>query len=179
MTALRGLPNLLTCARIALSPLIALALIRSECRPAFWLCLVAGITDAADGYLARRFGGITRLGAYLDPIADKLLLTTLYISFGLADLAPEWLVYLVVGRDLMILVLAALGYFWKSVREFPPSMWGKVSTVLQIAAALGFIAQCAFLVAAPLVTVLLYATAVATFWSGLHYLGRAFSIYKV
>jgi cardiolipin synthase len=78
MGALFSLPNLLTCVRIALTPVIVLALLANNCRNAFWLSLFAGLTDAADGYLARRLGHETRIGAYLDPIADKVLLTALY-----------------------------------------------------------------------------------------------------
>ena len=99
MRALFSLPNLLTCVRIALTPVIVFALIASNCRDAFWLSLFAGLTDAADGYLARRMGYETRIGAYLDPIADKVLLTALYLCFGVADLVPWWLVWLVVGRQ--------------------------------------------------------------------------------
>jgi cardiolipin synthase len=118
-------------------------------------------------------GDASRLGAYLDPIADKLLLTALYVCFGVAGLAPWWVVYLVVGRDAMILSLVAAGYLWKGVRDFPPSVWGKLSTLLQIAASLAVISLCAFGVAPALVQGLLYLTAAATFWSGLHYLTRA------
>ncbi|HYP07574.1 MAG TPA: CDP-alcohol phosphatidyltransferase family protein [Bryobacteraceae bacterium] len=166
-------PNLLTCVRIVLTPVIVLALMRNDCERAFWLSLFAGFTDAADGYLARLMGESSRLGAYLDPIADKLLLTALYICFGAAGLAPLWLVYLVVGRDAMILSLVAAGYLWKGIRDFPPSIWGKLSTLLQIATALGVISLCSFGVAPGVVQVLLYATAAATFWSGLHYFLRA------
>ena len=74
------------------------------------MSLFAGFTDAADGYVARKMGDASRIGAYLDPIADKLLLTAIYICFGVAGLTPWWLVYLVVGRDVMILSLAAAGY---------------------------------------------------------------------
>jgi cardiolipin synthase (CMP-forming) len=173
MPALFGLANLLTCARIVLTPFIVLALVGDRCIQAFWLSLLAGFTDAADGYVARWRGDTSRLGAYLDPIADKLLLTALYVCFGVAGLTPWWLVYLVVGRDAMILSLVAGGYFWKGIRDFPPSIWGKLSTLLQIAAALAVISLCAFGVAPAFVEVLLYATAAATFWSGLHYLWRA------
>jgi cardiolipin synthase len=179
MTSLLSLPNLLTCVRIGLTPVIVLSIFGNECLRAFWLSLFAGLTDAADGYLARKLGGATRIGAYLDPVADKFLLTALYVCFGVAGLAPVWLVYLVVGRDVMILSLVAAGYLLRGVHDFPPSIWGKLSTVLQIAAALGVISGCAFGVGAAVVEGLLYATAIATFWSGLHYLGRAFRIYKV
>jgi cardiolipin synthase len=173
MRALFSLPNLLTCARIALAPVIVFALLANNCKDAFWLSLLAGVTDAADGYLARRMGFETRVGAYLDPIADKILLTALYFCFGVAGLAPWWLVWLVVGRDLMILSLAAGGLFWKGIRDFPPTIWGKLSTLLQIATSLAVISGCAYALSPAVVHAFLYATAITTAWSGLHYLGRA------
>jgi cardiolipin synthase (CMP-forming) len=173
MPALLRLANLLTCVRIVLTPVIVLALIHDRCVQAFWLSLLAGFTDAADGYVARKMGDASRVGAYLDPIADKLLLTAIYICFGVAGLTPWWLVYLVVGRDIMILSLVAAGYLWKRIRDFPPSIWGKISTLLQIGAVLAVISLCAFGTAPAFVQVLLYATAAATFWSGFHYLWRA------
>ena len=173
MRDLFRLANLVTSVRIVLTPAIVLALVQDRCVQAFWLSLLAGFTDAADGYVARLMRDTSRVGAYLDPIADKLLLTALYICFGVAGLAPWWLVYLVVGRDVMILSLVAAGYLWKGIRDFPPSIWGKLSTLLQIAAALAVISLCAFGVAPAFVQVLLYATALATFWSGFHYLWRA------
>lgn len=173
MGALFSLPNLLTCVRIALTPVIVLALLASNCRNAFWLSLFAGLTDAADGYLARRMGHETRIGAYLDPIADKVLLTALYLCFGITSLAPWWLVWLVIGRDLMILSFAGAGLLWKGIRDFPPTIWGKLSTLLQIATSLALISGCAYALSPTVVSSFLYATAIATVWSGLHYAGRA------
>lgn len=173
MPALFSPPNLLTCARIALTPVIVFALLGSDCAQAFWLSLIAGFTDAADGYVARQLGQVSRIGAYLDPIADKFLMTALYLSFGIGGLAPWWLTWLVVGRDIMILSLAAGGLFWKGIRDFPPTVWGKLSTLLQIAAALGILAGCAFGTAPGAILMLIYATAFVTFWSGVQYFRRA------
>jgi cardiolipin synthase len=173
MRALFSPPNLLTCVRIVLTPIIVLAIITNKCTQAFWLSLIAGFTDAADGYVARWMGEVTRIGAYLDPIADKVLMTALYVCFGIAGLAPGWLVWLVVGRDVMILSLAGGGLFWKGIRDFPPTVWGKLCTLLQIAASLGIIAGCAFGIDPVWSDSLIYATACVTAWSGIHYLGRA------
>src|SRR5688572_32039723 len=128
-------PNLLTCARIVLTPWIILALMYRDCREALWLSCVAGFTDGADGFLARRFGSASRLGAYLDPIADKFLLTSLYISFGILRVVPGWLVWLVVGRDVLILLMSGAGLIFTERRDYPPTLWGKLSTVLQIGGA--------------------------------------------
>jgi cardiolipin synthase len=173
MPALFSPPNLLTSVRIALTPFIVLALIASNCRQAFWLSLIAGFTDAADGYLARRMGQTSRFGAYLDPIADKLLMTALYLCFGIAGLAPWWIVWLVIGRDAMILSLAAGGLFWKGIRDFPPTLSGKLSTLLQIAAALAIISQCAYTAPPGIVKTLIYAMSISTAWSGVRYFQRA------
>jgi cardiolipin synthase len=178
MRALFSPPNLLTCLRIVLTPWIATALLCGNCPRAFWLSVIAGLTDAADGHLARLMGEATRIGAYLDPIADKLLLTVLYVCFGFAGFAPWWLVYLVVGRDVMILSLVATGFLWKGIRDFPPSIWGKLSTLLQIAASLAVLSRCAYGISPGAVDVVLYATAGATIWSGLHYLSRAVASMK-
>jgi cardiolipin synthase (CMP-forming) len=178
MRALFSPPNLLTCVRIVLTPFIAAALLSDHCTRAFWLSVIAGLTDAADGYLARRMGESTRIGAYLDPIADKLLLTVLYVCFGVAGLVPWWLVYLVVGRDVMILSLVATGYVWKGIRDFPPSIWGKLSTLLQIGASLAVLSGCSYGISPTTVDAVLFATAAATLWSGLHYLSRAVASMK-
>ena len=138
MRLLLSPPNLLTCVRIAMTPWVVIALVQGDCLKALWLSCIAGFTDAADGFLARRFGWSTRLGAYLDPIADKFLLTSLYVCFGIARIVPGWVVWLVVGRDILILLLAAGGILFTSRRDFPPTVWGKLSTVIQIAAVRNF-----------------------------------------
>lgn len=142
MRSLLSPPNLMTCARIVATPFIVRSLLIGDCYTALWLSLAAGITDGLDGFIARHWGFSTRLGAYLDPIADKILLTSLYICFGVAHLVPWWIVVLVVGRDFMILT-AALGLFLTDRRDFPPTALGKLSTVVQIAASLVFLAACA------------------------------------
>ena len=172
MRQVLNVPNLLTCARIVLTPVIAVSIVQHECIRAFWFSLIAGLTDAADGYFARLLGETSRFGAYLDAIADKLLLTSIYVCFGVAGLVPWWIVYLVVGRDLMILSLVG-GGLWKGIRDFPPSIWGKISTVLQIAASLAVISECAYGLSRSAVDALLHTVAAATFWSGLDYVRRA------
>ena len=126
-----------------------------------------------------RLGAVGRLGAWLDPIADKTLLTALYITFGVAGLAPVWLVWLVVGRDLMILSLAALGLFVAAIRDFPPTVWGKLSTLFQIVAAVVFISDCAgWAVSSGITPYAISAVGIATGWSGVHYLWTAASRFR-
>ena len=87
-----NIPNALTLARIILVPLIVWLIISHEMATAFVLFLLAGLSDAVDGYLAKRFGWHTELGAYLDPIADKALLVSIYVTLGFANYLPAWLV---------------------------------------------------------------------------------------
>jgi cardiolipin synthase len=101
--ALVNIPNALTLARIILVPLIVWLIITHEMAAAFVLFLLAGLSDAADGYLAKRFGWHTELGAYLDPIADKVLLVSVYLTLGFTNHLPVWLVIAVVSRDILII----------------------------------------------------------------------------
>ena len=89
------LPNLITAVRFALTPVIVLAILRGEWNLAFWISIAAGITDVLDGLAARRLHVSSRIGSYLDPIADKLLLTLIYLAFGIALAIPWWMVALV------------------------------------------------------------------------------------
>jgi cardiolipin synthase len=165
-----NLANLLTAARIALTPWVVLRFLAGDCRGALALLAVAAATDAADGYVARRFAQKTRIGAFLDPIADKLMLTAVYISLGIMEFVPRWLVWLILSRDLLILAMVAAGLAFTQYRQFPPSIWGKISTGVQIATAVIAIMGCAF--GFELHTVVVWITATATAWSGLHYVGR-------
>ena len=85
---------------------------------------------------ARKMGESSRTGAYLDPIADKILFSVIYFSLALAHAIPWWMVAMVFGRDLLILAMAAYGLLFTSIRKFPPSVWGKLSTFFQISAAM-------------------------------------------
>jgi cardiolipin synthase (CMP-forming) len=168
---LPSFPNLLTASRFVLAPWVAVCILRQELRLALWLLVAAGITDGLDGFLARRCGMVTRLGARLDPVADKVLLVTVYISLGLAGLIPQWLVLIVVGRDLMILAFAGAALATSRRMEFAPSVWGKLSTLVQIVTGVAVIGAKAF--PSPGLSawtgVLPVITAVTTGWSGLHY----------
>lgn len=129
---MRHLPNLLTIARIILTPWIAWYLSKNDPRGAFPILFFAGFSDGLDGYLARRFGWTSKAGAYLDPIADKLLLVTLWVGLGLAQRAPWWMVGLALGRDVLILGFSGVMLWMQGPRDFPPSVWGKRSTFFQL-----------------------------------------------
>ena len=172
---MQQLPNLITAIRVVLTPFIVLRLMHGDCRGALLLSIIAGSTDFFDGLAARALGVVSRSGAYLDPIADKFLMTALYLSFAIANLAPDWLVWLVVGRDVLILSLVALSMMISSVRDFPPTKLGKLTTMLQIVASVGFQAQCAYPNAMPpaLLSGMLWSTGAVTALSGVQYLWMA------
>ena len=97
-----SIPNLITLARILLVPVVVWAIASNQMLFAFLLFAAAGVSDAVDGFLAKRFGMASELGAYLDPLADKVLIVAIYVSLGITDKLPAWLVILVVSRDLLI-----------------------------------------------------------------------------
>lgn len=139
-----SIPNLITLCRILLVPVVVWAITAGEMRVAFVLFLAAGISDAVDGFLAKRFGMGTELGAFLDPLADKAMLVSIYVALGIMAVVPRWLVILVVSRDIMI--VGAVMVSWLVNRPIPlkPLLVSKLNTVAQIAlacvvlAALGF-----------------------------------------
>lgn len=172
---LRRLPNALTLLRIAFTPAVGWLLARGEVRSAAILLGVAAATDALDGWLARRLDAATPLGAYLDPLADKLLAATVFLGLAASGRLPGWLAALVLGRDLLILAFALWALRFTRLRRFPPSVWGKVSTALQfslgLACLLHALTELAWLETS--VRTLVPAVAAATAGSGLHYGWRA------
>jgi cardiolipin synthase (CMP-forming) len=172
------LPNLLSSLRLALTPYVVLALMARDCRRALLVVFLCGITDGLDGFLARRFRWQSKLGAYLDPLADKFLLVSVYVSLALSGLAPVWLVWLVVGRDLLILAMAGYALIFTRLRDFPPSIWGKISTMVQIVTALALMADCGFpsKFANQFAQFGIVLAAVLTVWSGIHYAIRGIQL---
>jgi len=139
-----SIPNLITLCRILLVPVVIWAITAGEMKVAFILFLAAGISDAVDGFLAKRFGMGTELGAYLDPLADKTMLVSIYVALGIIAAVPRWLVILVVSRDIMIVGAVILSWFVDRPIPLKPLLVSKLNTVAQIAlagvvlAALGF-----------------------------------------
>ena len=171
-----NLPNLFTLARLVLAPFIAFDILHGHFGRAILLLFAAGFTDVIDGFLARRFQSSTRVGAYFDPIADKILLSVIYVSLGVAGAMPWWMVAVVFGRDVLILAMAGYGLLFTSLRKFPPSVWGKISTFFQIAAALVVMGARAG-IPSP-VTLALSLMLVATVVSGLHYVWRGLGLLR-
>jgi cardiolipin synthase (CMP-forming) len=128
----RAAPNLLTLMRICLVPFLVSAILENRFQLSFGLFMVAGLTDALDGTLARKFKLRTTLGEYLDPVADKLLLSTLFMALTYQGLIPMRVTALVFGRDVGILLVAAILYAATGRREFHPSLLGKANTLVQV-----------------------------------------------
>lgn len=164
-------PNLLTLARLALTPFIGLSLARGDARAAFPLIFIAALTDAIDGYLARRFHWQSALGEKLDPVADKLMLAVVYLGLGAAGVFPHWLIALILGRDALILLFAAAAFTLTSIRRLPPTIWGKLSTICQMGLAAAALLSLLW-PSDPLKALVEFGiqlTALATLWSALHY----------
>jgi len=130
----RTTPNLLTLLRICMAPFLVAAILEHRYALSLGLFVVAGLTDALDGLLARLLKQRTMLGQYLDPVADKLLLSTLFVVLMVQGLIPMRVTVLVLGRDVGIVVVAALLYAATGRREFSPSIFGKANTLAQILA---------------------------------------------
>jgi cardiolipin synthase (CMP-forming) len=127
-----SLPNLITIARILMVPVIVWAIGSGAMLFAFVLFLAAGVSDAVDGFLAKRFGMASAVGAYLDPLADKALIVSIYVALGINDALPRWLVILVVSRDIMIVAAVMLSWLMEKPVAVRPLAVSKANTAAQI-----------------------------------------------
>ena len=134
-------PNIITITRLFLVPVIIWLIVAEKPFTAFVVFLVAGLTDAVDGFLARRFGWQTELGAYLDAIADKALLMSVYVALGFYGHLPAWLVILVFSRDMLIIGAVMLGWLLDRTMPVHPHIISKVNTALQIGLAVLVLAE--------------------------------------
>ncbi len=140
----RAAPNLLTLSRLFIIPFLVIEITDGRYRVAFALFLLAGISDGLDGLLARWLRQHTRLGQYLDPIADKLMLSTLFVTLTHVGLIPRYVTVLVFSRDLGILLIATLLFATGTLRDFRPSLFGKLNTVAQIVALIAVMCERVF-----------------------------------
>jgi cardiolipin synthase len=129
---MHNIPNLISVVRLLLVPLTVWLLISGAYSYAFTTFVVAGVSDGIDGYLARRFDWRSRLGAYLDPLADKALLVSVFVTLGFLKLIPAWLVIVVVSRDALIVGAVLLSRLMDHPVHVRPLMVSKVNTVAQI-----------------------------------------------
>jgi cardiolipin synthase (CMP-forming) len=139
-----SIPNLITLGRVILVPVVFWLLVSGHPKPAFLVFVLAGISDAVDGYLAKRFNWETELGAYLDPIADKLLIVCIFIALGVAGNLPSWIVIAVVSRDVLIVIAIVLSWLLGHPTPMRPIVISKANTVAQIILAATVLADKAF-----------------------------------
>ena len=168
-----NLPNLITLGRLLSVPLAIWLILSGEFAAAFWTFVAAGISDAADGFIAKNYGMKTQIGALLDPVADKALLVSVYATLGIADQLPTWLVILVIFRDVLIVGGFILVQLLVQKTRWEPLVISKVNTVLQIVLAAATLARLGLgLDDHGLGRLLVLAVAASTVLSGAAYLVR-------
>jgi cardiolipin synthase len=150
-----SIPNLVTLARILLVPIVVWTIAANQMLAAFALFLAAGVSDAVDGFLAKRFHMTTELGAYLDPLADKALIVSIYVTLAIIGEIPHWLVILVVSRDIMIVGAVILAWVLGLPFKVRPLWVSKLNTAVQIAFACVVLGSLGFHIEARLLTLVL------------------------
>ena len=168
---LKWIPNIISIFRILLILPVLLLIFRSQYQWALFLFLVAGLSDALDGYLAKHFGWRTRVGALLDPVADKLLIAGSYIALAWLNLIPFWLATIVVSRDLIIAIGVFIYSFIIEPFEGEPTKISKINTFLELLFVLVILCSIAFdWPANSVITVIGSAVLVTVFISGIDYI---------
>ena len=167
---LHQLPNILTVFRFLLVPPVVMLMLKDEFMPALVLFAVAGFSDALDGFLARRYHWTSRIGGLMDPLADKLLMVSSYLTLGWLGLIPLWLVVLVILRDLVIVTGAIIYNARIEHIEAEPSIVSKLNTLAQILLVLSVLFNQAFMeLPAWWIDLLVYSVLVTIVWSGVGY----------
>jgi cardiolipin synthase len=167
------IPNAITLARLCAVPLAVWLILKGEMVLSFWLFVAAGVSDAVDGYIAKRFAAQTAVGAVLDPVADKALLVSVYVTLGLTGKLADWLVILVVFRDVFIVGGVLVLYVLGAPPEIRPLPVSKVNTALQIALAALVLLHHAYGIPGPaVVDALVWGVAASTLASGIAYVAR-------
>ena len=138
------IPNLITIGRLIIVPFTIWLIVSGQHVTAFWIFIIAGISDGVDGFLARHFNMRSDLGAYLDAIADKALLVSIYIALGIWGAVPRWIVILVVSRDIMIVTAVIVSWLFDKPIPMKPLMVSKLNTVAQVAFAALVLASLGF-----------------------------------
>ncbi|HTS02358.1 MAG TPA: CDP-alcohol phosphatidyltransferase family protein [Thermoanaerobaculia bacterium] len=171
------LPNFLTFARLAALPFLVMAILGGRPWAALVIFLAAAVTDIVDGYVARRFGMGSPLGAWLDPIADKLFLVSTFVVFALPSTPtsvriPMWLLVLTIFRDVYILVTCLVLFLALGIRSFPPSLLGKLTTFLEISTVTAILLVNVHRLQTVVATVCMWLVAAFATVSALHYTWR-------
>jgi cardiolipin synthase len=171
------LPNFLTFARLVALPFLVMAILGGRAWAALVIFLAAAVTDIVDGYVARRFAMGSPLGAWLDPIADKLFLVSSFVVFALPGTPtsvriPIWLLVLTIFRDVFILVICLVLFLALGIRSFPPSILGKLTTFLEISTVTAILLVNVKRLDPVVATVCMWLVAAFATVSGLHYSWR-------
>jgi cardiolipin synthase (CMP-forming) len=138
------IPNFITIGRFILVPLVIMMMVQGNWQLAFLFFVLAGVSDAVDGFIARRFDMRSELGAYMDPVADKALLVSIYVTLAIMGIIPAWVAILVVSRDVMIVSAVILSWVLDNPVEMRPFMVSKLNTGAQIAFAAALLSAKAF-----------------------------------
>jgi len=165
-----NLPNLLTILRILLTPILIILILQKRLDLATGLFAIAALTDALDGLIARQFNQKTKTGAILDPVADKFLLTSAYLTLSAIDFLPQWLTILVISRDVIIVAGIIILFLFQNGVEIRPSIISKATTVFQLVTILMVMARQHLGVLSQGIEVVYWVTAGLTVISGLHYM---------
>ena len=166
-----SIPNMISLARLLAAPGVIYLMLHASYDWAFWLFVAAGASDAADGYIAKRMGQVSRLGAYLDPLADKALLAAVYLTLGFQGKIADFVVILVVFRDVLIVGGALLQFLFRHQAQIKPIFVSKLNTAAQILFATLVLAEAGFdLEAHRLVEPMGYIVVATTVSSGIWYL---------
>lgn len=175
-----NLANCFTLIRLALVPFVIEAILDFQGWRAVELFAAAAVTDILDGAAARRLGLSSQTGAYFDPIADKCLLSGVFLALAAVRTIPWWFVAVVFGRDLYLLIGSAILVTFTRIRKFPPSPWGKACTFFQIAAAAFAIGRDMLNLGslAGVASATLWISTVLTLWSGVHYTWRGIHVLR-
>lgn len=176
--SVRMLPNLITIARLIAVPVVIWMFLTDRIAIAFWIFIAAGVSDAIDGYLAKKLDARSVLGSYLDPLADKLLLISVFVLLGRSGYMPVWVVVLIVARDAALLGVSSLVVSKDRKTAMRPLMISKVNTTLQIVLA-GLLLSRLGLGFPELgigYDILIYTVALTTTISGIAYLWRMHTV---
>ena len=138
------IPNFITIGRLVLVPLVIMTILQGQWQLAFALFVLAGLSDAVDGFIARRFAMHSELGAYLDPLADKALLVSIYWTLATVGILPPWVAIIVISRDMMIVSAVILSWVLANPVAMRPFIISKLNTFAQIAFAAALLAAKAF-----------------------------------
>ena len=170
------IPNLITSLRIILVPILIIYIIHDRLLSALFVFVLAGLSDGADGLIARLFDQKSKLGAYMDPLADKFLLIAAFITLAMRGLLPPWLTVIVISRDILILLGVLILFLNRIEVTIRPSILSKMNTCVQPATVFVVLSKNNFSFLGPIAHYVFWFTGVLTISSGLHYMSVWFQM---